>query len=150
MNTYYWGPRLWEVLHCITLDYPVKPTEEEKQNMRNFLVSLKSVLPCIYCRRNYERNLKENPIKLNCRKDLVLWLIDIHNEVNGKEGKRPYSYVEVLNLYEKKLGKNLKLTEDDRNVSLVCNKHCWNSVNISIIIFILLMIVYLMRQKLYS
>lgn len=149
MNTYYWGPRLWEVLHCITLDYPVKPTEEEKQNMKNFLVSLKSVLPCIYCRRNYERNLKENPIKLNCRKDLVLWLIDIHNEVNGKEGKRPYSYAEVLNLYEKKLGKNLKLTEDDRNVSLVCNKHCWNSVNISIIIFILLMIVYLMRKKLY-
>ena len=150
MNTYYWGPRLWEVLHCITLDYPVKPTEEEKQNMKNFLVSLKSVLPCIYCRRNYERNLNENPIKLNCRKDLVLWLIDIHNEVNGKEGKRPYSYAEVLNLYEKKLGKNLKLTEDDRNVSLVCNKHCWNSVNISIIIFILLMVVYLVRKKLYS
>ncbi len=148
-SPYIWGSNLWEVLHCITFDYPINPTEEEKQNMKNFLTSLKTVLPCVYCRRNYERNLRENPMKLDCRKDLTLWLIDIHNEVNGKEGKRHYSYEEVLNIYEKKLGKPIRLTEDDRNLNLVCDKHCWSSVNISILIFVLLMLVYLARKRLF-
>lgn len=149
MNTYFWGPRLWEALHCITFDYPIKPTEEDKYNMKNFLTSLKTVLPCIYCRKNYSRNLNENPMQLDSRKDLVLWLIDIHNEVNGKEGRRHYTYEEVLNIYEKKLGKPIKLTENDTNVNLVCNKHCWSSINISIIICVLLMLVYLVRRKLF-
>jgi len=149
-NTYYWGPRLWEVLHVISFDYPIKPTLKEKEDMKNFLLGLRNVLPCIYCRKNYARNINEMPIKLNCRKDLVLWLIDLHNEVNGKEGKRHYTYEEVLKEYEKKLGKQILLTGNDNSIlklGKTCDKHCWNMVNISIIIIIVILVLFFIQKK---
>ncbi len=152
-NTYYWGPRLWEVLHVISFDYPINPTDKEKEDMKNFLLGLKNVLPCIYCRKNYNRNINEMPMKLNSRKDLALWLIDLHNEVNGKEGKRHYTYEEVIKDFEKKLGKPILLTgREDSTLRLdtTCNKHCMNyivnAINISIIILIIIVMLYLLKK----
>ena len=36
---------------------------------------------------------------MESRKELIEWLIDIHNEVNVMIGKREYSYDEVYQLY---------------------------------------------------
>ena len=38
---------------------------------------------------------------MESRKELIEWLIDIHNEVNVMIGKREYSYDEVYQLYNK-------------------------------------------------
>lgn len=145
-NTEYWGPRLWEALHCITFDYPIVPTIEDKKNMSNFFSSLCYVLPCIYCRKNYKRNLNEYPIQLDNRKNLVMWLIDLHNEVNGKEGRRHYTYEEVIKMYEKKLGKRISLTEDDSKIDLVCKRHSSNNMKIIIVIMILLLVFYIIQN----
>ena len=42
-----WGPHAWIFLHSVTLEYPDNPTDEDKQNMINFIDSLGNVLPCI-------------------------------------------------------------------------------------------------------
>ncbi len=146
MNQNIWGPKLWYFMHCVSLNYPIKPTIEDKKNMYNFIMSLKSILPCSFCRVNYQRNINEIPIRLNNRKDFVCWMIDIHNEVNTKEGKKHYSYEEIIKLYEDKFNKKISFTEDGSHVNFTCSKHCWGSINIFIYIFILLMIWYIFKR----
>lgn len=141
-NTYWWGPKLWEFLHCLTFDYPLQPTEEDKQHYREFFQSLQYVLPCIYCRRNYVRNMNEIPIRLDNRNELVFWLIDLHNEVNGKEGKRSHSYDEVIKMYETRLGKSIDLNKDVKNKT--CDYHMINNPLTTMEMILLIIIVLLL------
>lgn len=57
MLTKVWGPMMWGFLHTISFNYKVHPTEEDKENYRSFIYSLKHVLPCRYCRENYTKTL---------------------------------------------------------------------------------------------
>jgi len=147
MNQNIWGPHFWETLHTITFNYPLKPSQKDKENYQNFFTSLKYVLPCSYCQKNYVRNMNELPIKLNNRKELVYWLIDLHNEVNGKEGKRQYTYEEIIKIYEIKYKKKIKLDNkdkcDDNNVCIY--KHKYDYINMALTVLalmILLKIIY--------
>lgn len=102
-NPEVWGPGAWLFLHTITLNYPIYPTQKDKENYKKFFTSLKNVIPCKNCAKHYSENLDTYPIgnSLNSKQDLVNWLIDIHNEVNVKNDKRKYSYNEVINKYNK-------------------------------------------------
>ena len=89
------GPSLWQGLHYITLGYPVKPTEEQKQKYKAFFLLLKDTLPCSICANHYAENLKKMPITdevLETRENLVKWLIDFHNVVNEMKGKEVIEY----------------------------------------------------------
>jgi hypothetical protein len=114
MNQNIWGPNLWFSLHTMTFTYPLKPKEDDKKNTKTFFISLQSMIPCSICRKNYIRHLKESPIDdhLDSRKQLVFWLIDIHNMVNGETGKKQLSYETVIRKYEKVYGKKLILEGD--------------------------------------
>jgi len=57
-STAIWGPPMWHILRTISFNYPVNPTQAQKEGYRTHLLSLKYVLPCGACRRNYEKNLK--------------------------------------------------------------------------------------------
>lgn len=86
-----WGPALWTGLHCITFGYPINPTDEQKENYKQFFVSLGDVLPCKYCRISYKEYLEEDDTKLNekalkDRESLTKWLYKLHNKVNNKLG----------------------------------------------------------------
>ena len=59
MLTSVWGPSLWHSLHTISFNYPVKPTRQDKKNYKRFIMDLKFVLPCKYCRMNFKKNLKD-------------------------------------------------------------------------------------------
>jgi len=116
MNQNVWGPHAWFLLHSITFNYPFKPSEEQKQRTKAFFYDMQHMLPCSYCRGNYKRNLKETPIRLNSRKELVEWLIDLHNEVNGQTGKKALSYDQVIRIYEDAYQKKLPLTEHENEL----------------------------------
>ena len=45
-----WGPALWHALHTISFNYPTNPTDKDKENYRDFMLSLVNILPCKYCR----------------------------------------------------------------------------------------------------
>ena len=109
-----WGYHAWIFLHSITLEYPDNPTIEDKKNMINFINSLQYVLPCLKCRINFQSHLKKYPLNeniLSSKKNLVKWLIDIHNSVNKLNDKKELSYEEalrnILNHYEKNNIKNM-------------------------------------------
>jgi hypothetical protein len=120
MNQNIWGSHLWFSLHTITFTYPLKPTHNEKIEFRNFFLALQNVIPCSVCKRNYKRHLQEKPIEphLESRKDLVYWLIDIHNMVNAEIGKKILPYETVIKKYENVYQKNLLEVD-----------HCYSSSN---------------------
>ena len=98
-----WGPPGWRFMHYVSLGYPEKPSDSEKQQYKAFYESLQHVLPCHTCAQNYKENLRTMPIDdaLGTRDSLVKWVIDIHNKVNVETGKKTLGHQEALDLYLK-------------------------------------------------
>lgn len=100
VNSKIWGNHGWKFMHYVTLGYPEIPTVEEKNNYKNFFISLKNVLPCSKCAKHYEENLKKLPLTddiLNNKTKLIKWCIDLHNIVNKMLNKKVLSYDEAYN-----------------------------------------------------
>lgn len=108
MNPTIWGPHMWFVLHSMTLGYPNQPTDQDKTTIKNFFINLQNNLPCQSCQENYKKHLAKHPLTdniLNSQKQLVNWLIAVHNSVNVMTGKRTYSYDEVMKKYNQAYNK---------------------------------------------
>ena len=91
MLTSVWGPSLWHVLHCISFNYPVKPTPKQKKKYRQFVENLEYVLPCGYCRKNIKKNLKQVPLTrsaLKNRNNFSRWMYQLHEQINKMLGKQ--------------------------------------------------------------
>lgn len=105
-----WGPLGWGFIHSVAMGYPDNVPNPETdivaQQYKKFFLSLGPVLPCVWCKQNYEKNISQLPIDgyLGSRNDLMLWTYKLHNLVNDETkvpaNNRP-SFSEVLKLYEK-------------------------------------------------
>lgn len=104
MLTSVWGPAAWHLLHTISFNYPINPTEEQKKQYKEFVESLKNVLPCKYCRMNLENNLKAHPIKpchMKNRDTFSRYIYNLHEIINKLLGKTSgLSYCDVRERYE--------------------------------------------------
>ena len=81
----FWGRGAWTFLHCIVRSYPENPTDQEKATFRNFFFSLKDILPCMKCRRNYDKDINIIPINeaaLANKQSLLDWWVKFRNEEN--------------------------------------------------------------------
>jgi hypothetical protein len=148
MNQNIWGSHLWFSLHTMSFNYPLKPTNEEKEEYKQFFIYLQYVIPCSKCKKNYQRHLKEHPIDshLENRKKLVYWVIDIHNMVNGEIGKKILSYDIVIKKYEEVYKKRIILeddqNDDDTNHNIIYKKGKLNTIiNIILVFFLFLLII---------
>ena len=142
MNQNIWGSTLWFSLHTISMNYPNNPTYIEQKDYKNFFISLENVIPCRICRKNYQRHLKEHPIDnhMGSRKELVYWLIDIHNMVNAEIGKKIISYDKVIEKYEKIYQKKIfddKINLNNFKVNLNNRKYIILFLTILILLLIL-------------
>lgn len=82
MDTRFWGPSGWRLLHLITFTYePARRNE-----IRRFFELLPYVLPCKFCRRSLAEYMESDPLEqaLASRSTLTQWLYRIHNQVNAK------------------------------------------------------------------
>jgi hypothetical protein len=104
MLTSVWGPSFWHVLHTISVNYPIKPTRDDKEHYKTFIMSLKYVLPCRYCRTNLTKNLKITPLNneaLKNRENFSKWMYKLHETVNKLLGKNSgLKYRDVQDRYE--------------------------------------------------
>ena len=104
MLTSVWGPAAWHLLHTISFNYPINPTEENKKQYKEFVESLKNVLPCKYCRMNLENNLRAHPIKpchMKNRDTFSRYIYNLHEIINKMLGKTSrLSYCDVRERYE--------------------------------------------------
>jgi len=115
-----WGPICWKLLEYITFTYPVRPTEEDKINIRIFFTALQHVLPCQKCRNNYGMHLKKFPLDdkaVSSQRELITWLINIHNEVNIMNGKPEiFSYSGFIdNMFINSIKEDIKIKEEQKN-----------------------------------
>ena len=104
MLTSVWGPSLWHYLHTMSFNYPVNPTDVQKRYYKQFVMSLKYVLPCKYCRMNLRKNLKAVPLNDNAlknRDNFSKWMYDLHEHINTMLKKKSgLSYEDVRERYE--------------------------------------------------
>lgn len=108
MDTRYWGPSGWRLLHMITFAYE---PDKQKNQMRQFFEVLPFVLPCKFCRSNLVGHYEKVPLEdaLVSKATLSKWLYDIHNLTNAKlrsQGQNvpedpPFSRVKEI--YEERL-----------------------------------------------
>jgi hypothetical protein len=99
-----WGPSQWHMLHTISFNYPVNPTKEEKNNYKNYILSLQNVLPCGACRKNLINNLKNYPLTMDHMKNrntFSRYIYNLHEIVNEMLDKKSnLSYCDVRERYE--------------------------------------------------
>jgi hypothetical protein len=104
MLTSIWGPSMWHFLHIMSFNYPINPTTEDKHNYRNFILGLRYVLPCKYCRQNLTNNLKSDPLNMcdmKSRDTFSRYIYKLHETINKLLGKKSgLSYCDVRERYE--------------------------------------------------
>ena len=91
MLTSVWGPSFWHVLHTISFNYPIEPSKTDKKNYRDFVLQLKYVLPCKYCRINLRKNFKQLPLYMKHMKNrdtFSSYIYDLHELINKMLGKK--------------------------------------------------------------
>jgi len=80
MDTRYWGPSGWRLLHLITF---AQNSKTQANVIRTFFEMLPYVLPCKYCRASLSEYMMADPLdKVGAA--LPRWLWRIHNRVNAK------------------------------------------------------------------
>ena len=85
MLTTVWGPSLWHTLHTMSFNYPVKPTNKNKREYKQFIYGLRCTLPCGKCRKNLKKNLKDLPLTnkdLKNRYTFSRWMYNLHELIN--------------------------------------------------------------------
>jgi len=99
-----WGPPMWHFLHTMSFNYPINPTQEDKNNYRDFVLSLQHVLPCKYCRQNLKTNFKSLPLTMSEMKDrdsFSRYIYELHELVNRMLKKKSnLTYCDVRERYE--------------------------------------------------
>jgi hypothetical protein len=80
MDTRYWGPSGWQLLHLITFSFDLRM----KKLYSEFFSLLEHVLPCKYCRESTSIFIKEIPPVINSSRSIQEWLYRFHNRVNKK------------------------------------------------------------------
>jgi len=99
-----WGPSTWKFLHAVSFAYPDTPSANDKKQMYELLLSVGKFIPCKKCSSHFMSHLrstltsKELSYALANRDTLSRFLVDVHNEVNTRLGKKSYCYERVLRL----------------------------------------------------
>ena len=97
MDTRFWGPSGWKLLHLISFDYTFSP--ENAITYARFLETIPYILPCKFCRASLTDYYRQHPYHtggftingrddMNPTLDMKRWMYTIHNCVNSKLKKQ--------------------------------------------------------------
>jgi hypothetical protein len=85
MDTRFWGPSGWQLLHLIAAD--PKPSPQRQKAIAEFFNLLEYVLPCKYCRASFHDYMEDQPLTAAIVGETEAfghWVYAIHNRVNDK------------------------------------------------------------------
>ena len=113
MDTRFWGPSGWRLLHLISFTYE----PEQHDSVKELFTTLPFVLPCKFCRASLAKYMEEDPLDISSRQALSRWLWRIHNMVNEKlrgqgllKEKNP-SFATVQKVYRERIAAGCTKTE---------------------------------------
>ena len=99
-----WGPIFWTAIHTVSFNYPIHPTETDKEKYKEFIINLQYILPCKYCRINLTNNFKTAPIRMSdmqSRESFSRYVYNLHETVNKMLNKKSnLTYSDVRERYE--------------------------------------------------
>ena len=90
VNTSLWGPSLWRALHTASLI-------ASAAHMATIAKALTNSLPCPECRKHYQAWLAGHPVE--GVSDMVSWFLDLHNDINRRNGAAVWTRNAVQNKY---------------------------------------------------
>ena len=114
-----WGPGLWKFIHMAALNIKQNPTEAEIQSHLTFFDSLRNVLPCGVCRREYRKLITSGPLRLTpelfrTRRRAFKWTVDIHDAVSARLGRPVNKSRDWAATYERLRHKNVRNSTTNR------------------------------------
>jgi len=102
-NPIVWGPPFWYTLHNGAFHYPKHASPLHAERMKNFIIGIPIMVPCIKCKEHATAFIEKHRNKLNdiCsnRDDLFKFFVDFHNQVNKRYNKPILSYEEAYSIY---------------------------------------------------
>jgi hypothetical protein len=101
-----WGKHVWYSIHFISLEYPLSPSEKDKETYFEFYRNLAKVLPCAVCREHFKKIWKWYPLTtdaLQSRESLFAWTVQVHNMVNEDLGKPEMPLSQARDLYTNRM-----------------------------------------------
>jgi hypothetical protein len=118
-NPNIWGPKSWFFLDTIILSYPNNPSKNDKLLFSNFFINICNVLPCKKCCIHYKKHLEHFPLNddiLSSKKKLILWWINIHNEVNKSNNKKQFLNINnFIQYYNEYYNINISMSDLENN-----------------------------------
>ena len=139
MNPEIWGPHYWFVLHTITMNYPLNPTQVTKKKYYDFIQNLPLFLPHREVSDEFSKTLTNYPCTpyLDSRDQLLRWIHFIENRVNKSLGKPQTTFQESMDKYYN----NYKPIQQQKSEwSFFLKFHIW--IYIVIVLIVLCFFVY--------
>ena len=97
------GPPFWFTLHNGASKYPDNPNNIVQKKMKDFIIAIPIMLPCLKCKDDatsfIESNLEKLDDIVSSKKNLFNFFVDFHNYVNKRYNKKIYTYEEAFILY---------------------------------------------------
>lgn len=103
MQSAIFGPAFWLTIHITSFNYPTNPSEQNKQDYCTWLLSIKNILPCKFCRENFHKNLQAANFSwkvMASRETFSRFCYDLHDAVNRMLNKTSPPFEEIRDRYE--------------------------------------------------
>ncbi|KAJ3204866.1 hypothetical protein HDU67_009246 [Dinochytrium kinnereticum] len=94
------GRAAWRLLHTMAGKFPYKPTEAQKDVMRDYIYLFAQLYPCGDCARHFKMVLEAHPPVVEDRISLSQWACEVHNVVNKRLSKPIFDCKTVLEHYK--------------------------------------------------
>ncbi|CAG8495941.1 4141_t:CDS:2 [Ambispora gerdemannii] len=94
------GRSTWKLLHTITARFPEKPTENEKDALRNYVYLFSRLYPCGECATEFQKILEKYPPQVSSREAASQWMCAIHNIVNKRLKKEQFDCAQIADKYK--------------------------------------------------
>ncbi|KAF8930659.1 hypothetical protein BGZ58_008105 [Dissophora ornata] len=94
------GRATWKLVHTMASRYPVKPTQDERAAVKQWIYLLSRLYPCGECAEHFQAMLKDHPPQTSSRAALSNWACAVHNIVNARLGKPEFDCSTLADVYK--------------------------------------------------
>lgn len=75
----------WKLLHLLAFQYPMTPSDKHREIAKDTFTMVSNYLTCDDCKEHWDKQLEK--IDLTNKETLMLWLFNVHNDINKSKNK---------------------------------------------------------------